>query len=395
MAPQFFFFNPTCEMAVANGQVSYQPPAHLRVFERELALLPLWLAGEDDWLWHPGLVDEAYAAYLRQVGAPKVQWATEHKLPKDTLVAARPWGWSPAAIRWLRALGLEPAPHPLLPWQSDHRDLLSRYTGRELALRMKELLQGEALLAIPEVPRVLQRPEELEVLEATMTQPWLLKAPWSASGRGLFKIRSRSEGTARNPWVLGKLRQQGALLAEPFLDKVQDLSFHFVLDAQGVHFSGTTFFETDKDGQFLGCYVGQRPTEKWGAFPMEEVLFAAAGLLQEALSGMDLHLHYHGFAGVDALLFRDEAGALRLHPCIELNLRSTMGRLNLALEQRLHPQSSGFWRIERREAQEAEQEWALNPPVLKEGHWFGGTFPLTPAPVGAGFQAVLRLEFKG
>src|SRR5690606_971962 len=158
------------------------------------------------------------------------------------------WGWSPAAVRWLRALELELAPHPMLPWQSTHRSLLSRYTGRELALRMKDLLHGDALLALPEVPLVLQRLDELDVLEATMAQPWLLKAPWSAYGRGLFTRRPRTEGSARDPWVLGKLRQQGALLAEPFLHQVQDLSFHFVLDAQGVHFSGTPFFETDKDG---------------------------------------------------------------------------------------------------------------------------------------------------
>ncbi|MBZ4677162.1 MAG: hypothetical protein JG782_1782, partial [Anaerophaga sp.] len=48
MVSKLFLFNPTNELAIANGQVSYMPPANLRRFENDLASLPWILSDEDD-----------------------------------------------------------------------------------------------------------------------------------------------------------------------------------------------------------------------------------------------------------------------------------------------------------------------------------------------------------
>jgi hypothetical protein len=44
---------------------------------------------------------------------------------------------------------------------------------------------------------------------------------------------------------------------------------------------------------------------------------------------------YHGPLGVDAFVYRDVDGALKLRPVVEVNPRFTMGRLALAIARRL------------------------------------------------------------
>ena len=52
---------------------------------------------------------------------------------------------------------------------------------------------------------------------------------------------------------------------------------------------------------------------------------------------------YQGPAGVDALIWRDLKGNLKLKPLVELNPRWTMGRVALELEKKLKPGMSGLW----------------------------------------------------
>src|SRR5574344_847800 len=44
---KLFVYNPTCEMAVQNGSVSYQPPLRLQTFESDMADIMLWLSQTD------------------------------------------------------------------------------------------------------------------------------------------------------------------------------------------------------------------------------------------------------------------------------------------------------------------------------------------------------------
>jgi hypothetical protein len=46
--PDVYYFNPTCELAVANGSFSYMPPHLLQEMERDLSILPFAFAHESD-----------------------------------------------------------------------------------------------------------------------------------------------------------------------------------------------------------------------------------------------------------------------------------------------------------------------------------------------------------
>jgi hypothetical protein len=58
-------------------------------------------------------------------------------------------------------------------------------------------------------------------------------------------------------------------------------------------------------------------------------------LMEQGLSGP---------VGVDMFLYREaHSEPLRLHPCVEINPRWTQGRVALALEKRVLPQSCSIW----------------------------------------------------
>ena len=76
-------FNPENDMALADGQPGYTPPASIRQMRHDLAWLPKWWAEEADIVW-----DGKEPLHLQ---------------PGDEI---RPWGWSPALIHQLRQAGV-------------------------------------------------------------------------------------------------------------------------------------------------------------------------------------------------------------------------------------------------------------------------------------------------
>jgi hypothetical protein len=73
-------------------------------------------------------------------------------------------------------------------------------------------------------------------------------------------------------------------------------------------------------------------------------------LIEAHTRWLEEHLHsseYIGYIGVDLFLYR-EKGQLCLHPCVEINLRTTMGVLaHFAYEQYVPEGKTGIFRLER------------------------------------------------
>lgn len=385
-------------MAVANGHSSYMPPVRLRQFEFDLEAIPLWLAEPNDLVLVSKPVPAEYIAKLESLGFSVPKFIPScNGLENNEIDELHPWGWSLAAHKYLdpfknktEKAGLE---NPMSRWDETHRSLLSRLTGLELIEKVMENLSGEYdLLEIPQMPLKLSTLDEVRKLSEQIVFPVLLKTPWSASGRGLFKIEERNQLMQINSWISGKLKQQKFLMAEPFLNKVQDVSFHFWADQKGVHFLGSTFFKTDNTGQFIGCYTHQPTNEQFKRFQLDESLVQAQKVLQFSLDQMKLNQRYHGPIGIDGLLFLNSGNEIKLHPCIEMNLRYTMGLLNLRLRKQLHPESSGFWRIAYLDRNEWEKLHQLQNVSMVDGQLRKGIMTLTPPPHDKGFMAYLELE---
>lgn len=97
--------------------------------------------------------------------------------------------------------------------------------------------------------------------------------------------------------------------------------------------------------------------------------------LEEILTTMVAHC-YDGYLGIDMLLFRQPDGTIGINPCVEMNLRTTMGVLTSVVGNRfVHPDSIGRYHCEYHKAPVdiaayMEQKIAENPPVFEH---FGGS----------------------
>ena len=95
-----YYFNPTCELAVANGSFSYMPPLLLQEMERDLSILPFIFGSDCDYVITEDLPTSGFIQNLKNAGFVLPNFcrlAELEALPTDSFENLYPWGWSPAA----------------------------------------------------------------------------------------------------------------------------------------------------------------------------------------------------------------------------------------------------------------------------------------------------------
>lgn len=258
--------------------------------------------------------------------------------------AVEPWGWDRHIVGVLRRLG---APDCLLP-DEVQLDGIRELSSRHTAVRVLELLNApsaadSAKCAPPAVPMpgVLKASsrwcaDEAEVNAAIRDYGGLamLKQPWSCSGRGVW----RSDMGSSEPRIRKTLREQGAVEVEPLYDRLADFAMEFCADADGsVRYEGLSLFETHDGGGYAGNVIApqnelQRRLEALappslldaeGHLPLSLLAARLCSVLAEVLLPLPSSpFPYAGPLGVDMMLTPEG-----IHPCIEVNLRNTMGRV--------------------------------------------------------------------
>ena len=167
----------------------------------------------------------------------------------------------------------------------------------------------------------------------------IVKAPWSCSGRGTRYITPECTESERG-WMSGILHRQGCLEVEPYYRRLADFAMEFNLTSQGAVYDGLSVFVTEK-----GNYAGNRvcTEEQAQQFLLPHAQPEQLQQLRQAWTEeLNLHVapHYHGPLGIDMMAV-DTPGGVRLHPCVEINLRRTMGWVALRLRRLLPPGSTG------------------------------------------------------
>jgi hypothetical protein len=170
----------------------------------------------------------------------------------------------------------------------------------------------------------------------------VLKAPFSSSGRGIQMLRKKHLNSSLKAWIGSILEKQSFLMAEHLHEKLCDFSFHFkVLSGKTPEFLGTVFFNTNSNGQFNGCYIWQHPNTEYNEIVDHAITLGLIENLKQALIAE--YAGYSGFIGVDAMLIKQDLG-IRIHPCVEINPRHTMGLLTLKLRESIS-NSEAYWEM--------------------------------------------------
>ena len=384
-----YYFNPTCELAIANGSFSYQPPLLLQEMERELSILPFVFCTENDFV----LTDSPPSADFLQMltdagfGLPKFCRLTElESLPTDSFDTIYPWGWSPAAHYRLKNLKEKCSEtfkiSPVYKWTAEHKLLFERSTSLGFLTGILDNNPPNWFISKEMVGEKVTSCEEIDS-RLKKHAPLVLKAPLSSSGRGIQIIRKTQLNTSNRQWISGVLKQQNYLIAEPHLEKLMDLSFQFqVLPDSEVKYLGYSIFETNSNGQYNGTLIhpnlNQYLNEKYDP-DLEFMIEETATVLKAAMETSAYAIEHRGFLGADALFFMNQ-NRLMMQPCIEINSRMNMGILTKFLERRLHPESKGKFELFHGNPGEfntfAAKQIHSNPPTLKDGLLYSGFLPL-------------------
>lgn len=392
-----FVFHPTCELAVANGTNSFQPNRRLKQFSFDLQVLPVYLMKPGDVL----LVDEFYLKYSTDfvsqlplsVHVMSLKRLCEYcNQGKLHIGHIRPWGWSPALHAQLGKLkqfcSLSFLQGPVSMWSDEYKRLFSRRFALTLLTDFVQKYPDRAYLSKGFLPSACTSEGEVKSL-FDKYHTLVLKAPYSASGRGIQIVQRDQWRPFHSQWLNGLLKRQQYIMVEPKFNKKAEMGFQFfVADTGALSFVGTTHFITDSTGQYQGNILGlSNSHEAMEAFTgiSDTFIRLTAERLTQLLSASAISQFHRGYLGVDALIFETSEG-LKMDPLMEVNLRCTMGNVAQSLEKHfLHDDQLGFMGIH-------FQPGLPFPDFVKQAQQrYSDFLPLTPVTTKAHFGAWMCL----
>ena len=356
---KIYAFNPEHDLAMAHGGENYTPPPLAVQLRHDLEMLPLWLdklsLEEILYAINTGVLPEGiriFGDYIRIEGPAEYE----------------PWGWDSFMRRRFLNAGANEEDLPSIEKILEYRDLSHRRTSIALLkeLRDKGLLHDAISLPI-------ESSDIEEVLSfARSHHDCFVKAPWSGSGKGVYRGYFPDSLDFRN-WCCGVIRKQGSIICEPCYDKTADFALEFYADESGVRFAGYSMFDTDKHSAFTSSVVLPRSGFEAILPDLQYLIDAYTQLLPKYI------IDYKGYFGIDMLRCGDI-----VHPCVELNLRTTMGVVAMRLGDRYLAQGTrGVFNVTYHKAPISVREWVgeqakRNPLKMSGGKIVSGFLSLVP-----------------
>lgn len=329
-------FNPEHDIALASHLSNFTAPHAARQLRHDLGWLPaIWCSPGDVVM----VDDVAFAqaawrhfrtnSHLKGV-CPSPLFADRRQLGRLDITSVEPWGWDSALKALLLRAGVDDR---LLP-SDEALEQIRTCSGRQLSARLLPQLRlpdtvGEAFVCQEEaqVGSYLEKYKHLVV-----------KAPWSSSGRGIrFIDDDRCPMSLHGKWLRNLLKTQGEVTVEPYYKKVKDFGMEFHAHGDGtVTFAGLSLFNT-KNGAYTGNVIAteQAKREELGRYVPIELIDQTAQLITR-LAAAEL-CPYCGPFGVDMMIVGTDDDGFLLHPCVELNLRNTMGNVAIRLTEKVNP----------------------------------------------------------
>lgn len=305
-------------MALASGLRMYTPPKSVAAFERRNMFLPALYAAEGDAiLMLYGADEDAFGEISERRPDLRLLCFPDLKGLEEPL---SPWGWN-LSLRTM--LAREGYPEAFLP-SEETLACWRTIAHRRTALKVCGMLGFEAEW----MPREFTVGEEAERYVASRGDV-MLKMPWSSSGRGILAVR-KGDGEKAARRIRDCIASQGSVLVEPFYDNACDFATEWESDGKTVIFKGFSMFETDGNGRYRGNLVASQDVilERLSNYAPIKDIQRVPTLLQPILTEVLLRhfeVPYVGPFGVDGLIDTHR----KIVPCIEVNLRRTMGHVAL------------------------------------------------------------------
>jgi len=312
-----YYFNPENDLALAIDKAAYTPPRAAAELKAAGSQLPAWIANSGDVI----LTHTPPGTDARRVFEMTGTHGTT-RVPSNDITGVSPWGWSHAAVADLSRAGV---PAALLPDDAAlrrHRQLSHRIT----AVKVLDYLGINHAVAIFSADGIA------EAIERFNGKAYL-KSPWSCSGRGVVPTSGMTRDKAID--IAQKMiAAQGCVIVERALDRRLDFAALFrALPSGNVVFEGWSMFHTSASGAYQGNIVAPQSffIDRLSHQIRIDCLNNAVDNVAHALTHI-LDRKYIGMLGVDMMLHDED---MKLHPCVEVNLRCTMGFVAMGIIDKL------------------------------------------------------------
>ena len=358
--PSVFYFNPFVEMEMSRGR-SFTPTKQQCEMQKDLETLPQFFGSEDDVVLVSRKPRLHWLLALSRVGMPVPEFEvlkdgaidSDSELLGRKLGSFQPWALSSPALalagplsRRFQNLGEIAA---FEKGGAKRVALFSKSTGAEF---LREVVRSEGLpewiCPLEDVgSSISQENEARDTVDEWRNRGFerlIAKADYGAAGSRAIRLWERDLADSQLRWMEKVLRQEERLVIEPWHERVLDFSAHYDVAADGATFKGFVRMINDQRGQFLGASLASNLTAGLDA-AIPKFLHGPEGnryrdlysRLGDRVFQRCREVGYEGPVGIDAYVYRQADGALRLKPVVEMNPRFTMGRMALSLRKWIAP----------------------------------------------------------
>ena len=395
-------------MEILCGKSHYTPSYTLQKMSADLELLPIWYGGAGSFTLVRNVRSSQFVSMLPKdfrplLSSPMILNLMTKELYRRKKIGETPnlppltaniWGISPRSIDILKELKSAGMVIDIPEWKEEYAILTKRQNS---AVCLEQLQKKIPITPYIEIPEFFSDIDTLQKYVSKKTPPYVIKTPFSSSGRGLYWLEDRKLDSRAISWINGALRKQGSVSVEPVLDKVFDFAAEFYSDGSGdVKYAGLSIFETNSYGQFSGCMLGSQEAllNRLSEFISPEdymFLVEQVSLVLKDIIGNN----YSGFMGVDMMIYKTTDGNYAVHPFVELNLRYTMGLVAMEISRRfICPESHGMLRTisfvynAYKEHKRMQEE---SPLIIDGGLIRSGYMSLCPVSTDTRYMAVIDI----
>jgi len=321
MKNKLCIFNPEHDLALACDDENFNPPQSAKKFAQDLSVFPIWFSNDKcfvfDYSSSENWLNELKLKFPQLVNANIISSNSDFSEIQKLEV----WGWDKTIYKQLQGLKVDKSLFP----NSEKLEKIRELSHRNLAIKahnfISQNINSDKVLNV----------SASECCELLGVQNFVsenlkvvVKAPWSGSGKGLQWVKNKLSDSHLG-WISNILEKQKSVILEKQYSVVQNFAMEFLCAENKAEFCGYSLFETDR-GRFQYCELmsDREILHKLCSLGVLEESFLEIQKLLIKFIQKEISPHYSGILGVDMFLYSDNSEIL-IHPCVEINLRLTMG----------------------------------------------------------------------
>lgn len=323
-------FNPEHDMALAYDKCDITLPHAIQEFKTNLSFMPALWADDGDCILTDDIPFAMKALKQTRRRHNDILFLGPSEIKNIRFDEICPWGWDKNIKSQLSVWGIDTSLLPADGTLQDIKSLSHRKQTTDLLKLLRKDIEGntcgESFFAdnIRDIQLIINRHKHVVV-----------KAPWSSSGRGIRYIDAEGMDDSTFGWIQNTIKNQGGIMAEPYYNRLRDFAMEFYSHGNGmVDYRGLSVFYTEKSN-YAGNLIATEEHKQniLGKYIPGNILSAVKERITDYFSGC-LKGIYRGAFGIDMMIVKDCGGnGFLLHPCVEINLRMTMGHVANSLPQ--------------------------------------------------------------